>query len=75
MLYAGGLRFTKDYYWGRYISMAFGTPFSADFKLNVNEFKSQCGDLNAQTDPEFDTAKVEGTYADGTEFSYDFCIK
>lgn len=47
--------------------------WSANFKLNVNEFKSQCGDLNVQTDPEFNTAKVEGTYADGTEFSFDFC--
>ena len=51
------------------------TGFKADFKLNINEFKSQCGDLNAQTDPAFNTAKVEGTYADGTEFSYDFCIE
>ena len=52
------------------------TPaWNANFKLNVNEFKSQCGDLNVQTDPEFSTAKVEGTYADGTEFSYDFCIQ
>lgn len=49
--------------------------WTANFKLNVNEFKSQCGDLNVQTDPEFNTAKVEGTYADGTEFSYDFCIQ
>lgn len=51
------------------------TGFKADFKLNINEFKSQCGDLNVQTDPEFNTAKVEGTYADGTEFSYDFYIE
>lgn len=49
--------------------------WNANFKLNLNQFKSQCGDINAQTDPDFNTAKVEGTYADGTEFSYDFCIK
>lgn len=75
MLYTGGLRFTANYYWGRSVSMAFGTPFKSNFKLNINEFKSQCGDLNVQTDPEFNTAKVEGTYADGTEFSFDFCIE
>ena len=69
------LRFTANYYYGQCYEMTFGTPFSANFKLNVNEFKSQCGDLNVQTDPEFSTAKVEGTYADGTEFSYDFCIQ
>ena len=69
------LRFTANYYYGNCYKMTFGIPFKSNFKLNVNEFKSQCGDLNVQTDPDFNTAKVEGTYEDGTEFSYDFCIQ
>lgn len=75
VLISPALRFTANYYYGNCYKMTFGTPFTADFKLNVNEFKSQCGDLNVQTDPEFSTAKVEGTYEDGTEFSFDFCIQ
>lgn len=51
-----------------------GTPFSADFKLNINEFKSQSGDI-AETLADNPTVKVDGTYADGTNFSFDFCTK
>lgn len=50
-------------------------PLIAKFKLVENIYKSQSGDINVQTDPEFSTAKVEGTYEDGTEFSFDFCIQ
>ena len=47
VIYLSGARFTSNYYWGRLTKFAFGTPFTADFKLNVNEFKSQCGDIDA----------------------------
>lgn len=49
-------------------------PFSADFKLNINEFKSQSGDI-AETLADGSSVKVDGTYADGTTFSFDFCTK
>ena len=52
----------------------FGTPFSADFKLNINEFKSQSGDI-AETVADGSSVIVDGTYADGTTFSFDFCTK
>lgn len=51
-----------------------GTPFKSNFKLNVNEFKSQQGDI-AETLADNPTVNVDGTYADGTEFSFDFCTK
>ena len=46
----------------------------ADFKLNINEFKSQSGDI-AETLADGSSVKVDGTYADGTSFSFDFCTK
>ena len=46
----------------------------ADFKLNINEFKSQSGDI-AETLADGSSVKVDGTYADGTDFSFDFCTK
>lgn len=47
VLVAPALKFTANYYYGNCYKMTFGTPFNANFKLNVNEFKSQCGDINA----------------------------
>lgn len=46
----------------------------ANFKLNINEFKSQSGDI-AETLADGTSVKVDGTYADGTTFSFDFCTK
>lgn len=68
------LRYTANYYYGQCCEMTFGTPFSADFKLNVNEFKSQKGDLNP-TPTEFETVNFAGTDGDGNAFSYDIVIK
>lgn len=62
----------------RYASALFAllpqAAIHADFKLNINEFKSQSGDI-AETLADNPTVKVDGTYADGTTFSFDFCTK
>lgn len=70
----GGLKGTVGNYYVIAFQFQLGTPFSADFKLNVNEFKSQQGDI-AETVAEMPEVKVDGTYADGTEFSYGFVTK
>ena len=70
----GGLRGTVGNYYVIAYQFQFGTPFSADFKLNINEFKSQSGDI-AETLADGNYVNVDGTYADGTTFSYDFCTK
>lgn len=69
-----GIRGTANNYYIMAIQFLLGTPFSADFKLNINEFKSQSGDL-AETLADGTSVKVDGTYADGTTFSFDFCTK
>ena len=69
-----GLSVSKDRYYGGKISITAGTPFSAKFDLNTNIFKSQQGDINVAA-PAASTVAVEGTYADGTEFSFDFMTK
>lgn len=69
-----GLKGTMNNYYVIAYNFQFGTPFSADFKLNINEFKSQSGDI-AETLADNPTVKVDGTYADGTNFSFDFCTK
>lgn len=69
-----GLRGTKNNYYVIAYQFQLGTPFSADFKLNINEFKSQSGDI-AETLADESSVKVDGTYADGTTFSFDFCTK
>lgn len=74
VVYNGGLKFTANYWWGKQFIWSFGTPFTADFKLNINEFKSQSGDI-AETLADGSSVKVDGTYADGTTFSFDFCTK
>lgn len=70
----GGLKGTVGNYYVIAFQFQFGTPFSADFKLNINTFKSQQGDI-AETVAEMPEVKVDGTYADGTEFSYSFVTK
>ena len=71
---SNGLRGTANNYYVIAYNFQLGTPFSADFKLNINEFKSQSGDI-AETLAEESSVKVDGTYADGTTFSFDFCTK
>lgn len=73
-IYQGPTRFRANYYFGTAFKFQLGTPFSADFKLNINEFKSQSGDI-AETLADGSSVKVDGTYADGTTFSFDFCTK
>ena len=74
VIYNGALKFTANYYWGKWVTWEAYPSFSADFKLNINEFKSQSGDI-AETLADNPTVKVDGTYADGTTFSFDFCTK
>lgn len=69
-----GLRPTLNKYYIVAYDLQLGIPFSADFKLNINEFKSQSGDI-AETLADGTSVKVDGTYADGTTFSFDFCTK
>lgn len=71
---SSGLRGTTNNYYVIAYDFQLGTPFSADFKLNINEFKSQSGDI-AETLADGSSVKVDGTYADGTTFSFDFCTK
>lgn len=68
------MRGTANNYYVIAYQFQFGTPFTADFKLNINEFKSQSGDI-AETLADGSSVKVDGTYADGTTFSFDFCTK
>lgn len=49
-------------------------PYENAFDLAVNTFKSQQGDINVAV-PDASTVAVEGTYADGTEFSFGLCTK
>ena len=74
VFYKKGGKFAANYWWGKMVTWYFGTPFTADFKLNINEFKSQSGDI-AETLADGTSVKVDGTYADGTTFSFDFCTK
>jgi hypothetical protein len=48
-------------------------PFSADFKLNINEFKSQKGDINLVG--RASTVNFAGTDGQGNPFSYDVIVK
>lgn len=68
-----GLVVSNDRYYGGKISITAGTPFSANFKLNTNIFKSQQGD-KAESINDASTAKLTGVYSDGTEFDYDIVI-
>ena len=65
---------SNTWYYGGKISITAGIPFSASFTFNINIFKSQQGDINVAA-PATSTVAVEGTYADGTEFSFDFVTK
>lgn len=73
VVYNGALKFTANYYWGKMFTWSFGTPFSADFKLNVNTFKSQKGDINLVG--RASTVNFAGTDGQGKAFSYDIVIK
>lgn len=48
-------------------------PFTADFKLNINEFKSQKGDINLVE--RASTVNFAGTDGQGKAFSYDIITK
>ena len=72
--YQNPVKFYANNYFGTAWKFQFGTPYSADFKLNINEFKSQSGDI-AETLADGNYVNVDGTYADGTTFSFDFCTK
>lgn len=48
-------------------------PFTADFKLNINEFKSQKGDINVVG--RASTVNFAGTDGQGNPFSYDIITK
>lgn len=60
-------------YWVVAYKLKVGTPWSADFKLNTNIFKSQQGDI-ADGVEDASTAKLTGKFADGTDFDYNLVI-
>ena len=64
----------KRVYKGVELKIQLGQPLNANFNLAINTFKSQQGDINVAA-PDASTVAVEGTYADGTEFSFDLCTK
>lgn len=51
-----------------------GVPYSANFKMNVNTYKSQAADIAAATDGAR-TFNFSGEFADGTDFDYDVVVK
>lgn len=57
-------------YWVVAYKFKLGTPWSANFTLNTNIFKSQQGDI-ADSVESASTAKLAGKFADGTDFEYD----
>lgn len=66
-------KYAANYWWGKMVTWTFGTPFSADFKLNINEFKSQKGDINLIG--RASTVNFAGTDGQGNAFSYDIITK
>lgn len=60
-------------YWVVAYKFKIGTPWSANFKLNTNVFKSQQGDI-ADGVESASTAKLSGKFADGTDFDYDIVV-
>lgn len=68
-----GIRGTANNYYILAIQFQLGTPFSADFKLNINEFKSQKGDINLIG--RANTVNFAGTDGQGKSFSYDVIVK
>ena len=73
VFYKKGGKYAANYWWGKMVTWTFGTPFSADFKLNINEFKSQKGDLNMIG--RASTVNFAGTDGQGNPFSYDIITK
>ena len=53
---------------------AFDEPFDAKFKLNINEFKSQQGDIG-ELGKMANTVSIAGTLSDSTPFDYNVVIK
>lgn len=72
---ANGMRPSLNKYYIVAYDLQLGTPFTADFKLNVNEFKSQVGDIATGSDIAGSTATIAGTFDDNTEFSYEVYVK
>lgn len=60
--------------WGIRVQLDDLVPgWSSSFKLNVNTFKSQQGDINVAAAAS-STATFAGTFSDNTEFSYDVVV-
>lgn len=73
------LNFRANWYYGQAINLVLdGTPTKAQFKLNVNTFKSQQGDKDYIGELPYIPSKTvtfSGTYTDNTPFSYDLYYK
>ena len=73
------LNFQANWYFGQAIDLVLdGTPTKAEFKLNVNTFKSQLGDKDYIGELPYipsETINIAGTYTDDTSFSYDVYYK
>ena len=68
-----GNRTTAGKYWVVAYKFKIGTPWSANFKLNTNTFKSQQGDVTDMSE-NLNTAELTGKFADGTDFSFDVVV-
>ncbi len=68
-----GVRAYAGKYWVVAYKFKVGTPWSANFTLNTNIFKSQQGDI-ADGVESASTAKLVGKFADGTDFDYDIVV-
>ena len=72
------LNFTSNYYYGQAIPFVLGGPTKANFKLNLNTFKSQQGDKDYVGELPYipnKTVNFSGTYTDNTSFSYNVYYK
>lgn len=72
------LNYSSNYYYGQAIPFVLGGPTKAEFKLNVNTFKSQQGDkeyIKELPDIPTKTTEFAGTYSDNTPFSFDIFYK
>ena len=68
-----GVRTTAGTYWVVAVKFKVGTPWSANFKLNTNTFKSQQGDLTDMSE-NLNTTELTGKFADGTDFSFNVVV-
>ena len=69
-----GVRTSVGKYWVVAYKFKIGTPWSANFKLNTNTFKSQQGDITDMSE-NLNTAELTGKYADGTDFSFNVVVE